>query len=86
MVQGGNDDQAVAMTPEKAQVIVELFRIRHPSASAEIGQLVDSVIHGAGDDVPEVDWAAGHSGASVSPQAAQAAVEFVMAALLMASR
>jgi hypothetical protein len=86
MVQPGKDEQAPAMTPERAQVIVDLFRFTHPSAAAEIGQLVDAVIHGPGDDVPDFDRAAVHSGASVSPQTAQAAVEFVMAAMLMASR
>jgi hypothetical protein len=86
MVQHGKDDQASTMTPETAQVIIELFRSTHPTAADEIGQLVDDVIHGPGDDVPEPDRAAEHPGASVSPQAAQAAVEFVMAAMLMASR
>jgi hypothetical protein len=86
MAQSGNDHRASAMTPGGAQVIVDLFRQSHPSAAAEIGQLVDSVIHGPGDDEPDVERAAGHSGASVSPQGAQAAVEFVMAAMLMASR
>jgi hypothetical protein len=86
MVPNGKYDQASSMTPETAQVVIELFRSTHPSAAAEIGQLVDDVIHGPGDDVPESERAAAHSGASVSPQAAQAAVEFVMAAMLMASR
>ena len=74
------------MTPEAAQIIIDLFRHSHPSAAAEIGRMVDSVIHGTGDDVPQLDRAAVHSGASVSPQGAQAAVEFVMAAMLSASR
>jgi hypothetical protein len=74
------------MTRERAQVIVDLFRATHPSASAEIGHFVDSIIHRLGDDVPDLDRVAEHSGASVSSQAAQAAVEFVMAAMLMASR
>jgi hypothetical protein len=86
MEQRGKDEQPSAMTPETAQVIVDLFRYSHPSAAAEIGQLVDAVIHGLGDDVPDLDRAAVHSGASVSPQTAQAAVAFVMAAMLMASR
>ena len=74
------------MTPESAHVIVDLFRFSHPGAAAEIGQLVDSVIHGPGDDVPDVDRTAAHSGAAVAPRTAQAAVEFVIAAMLMASR
>jgi hypothetical protein len=86
MVQYGQDERTATMTPESAQVIIDLFRSTHPRAAAEIGQLVDAVIHGPGDDVPDPDEAAGHSGASASPQAAQAAVEFVMAAMLMASR
>jgi hypothetical protein len=84
MVEPRADEQPTTMTPERAKVIIDLFRAAHPSAAAEIGHLVDSVIHGPGDDVP--DRVAEHSGASVSRQAAQAAVEFVMAAMLMASR
>lgn len=84
MVQYGKNDKD--MNPESAQIIVDLFRSAHPRAAADIGQLVDAVIHGPGDDVPAPDQAAGHAGVSASPQAAQAAVEFVMAAMLMASR
>ena len=86
MVQNEREGRAFAMTPDSAQVIVDLFRHTHPDAAAEIGHLVDSVIHGPGDDAPEPDRPAGHSGTSASPQAAQAAVEFVMSAMLMASR
>ncbi len=86
MVRDVHDEQISAMTPASAQVIIDLFRSIHPSAAAEIGQLVDAVIHGPGDDDPEPDQAAGHSGASASPEAAQAAVELVMAAMLIASR
>jgi hypothetical protein len=64
MVQRGKDDRASAMTPESAQVIVDLFRFTYPSATAEIGQLGDAVIHGPGDDVPDLDRAAEHSGVS----------------------
>ena len=85
MVEPRKDEQPTTMTPERAKVIIDLFQAAHPSAAAEIGHLVDSVIHGLGDDVPDPDRVAEHSGASVSPQAAQAAVEFVMAAMLMAS-
>jgi hypothetical protein len=86
MVEPWKGDQPGTMTPERAQVIIDLFRAAHPIAAAEIGHFVDSVIHGPGDDVPDLDRVGEHSGASVSPQAAQAAVEFVMAAMLMASR
>ena len=86
MVETSKDEQPAAMTPERARVIMDLFRASHPSAAVEIGHFVDSIIHGPGDDVPDLDRVAEHSGASVSPQAAQAAVEFVMAAMLMASR
>ncbi len=80
------DEQPATMTPERAQVIIDLFRAAHPSAAVEIGHFVDGIIHGPGDDVPDLDRVAERSGASVSPQAAQAAVEFMMAAMLMASR
>jgi hypothetical protein len=86
MVEPTEGEQPGKMTREKAQVIIDLFRASHPSAAAEIGYFVDSIIHGLGDDIPELDQVAEHSGASVSPQASQAAVEFVMAAMLMASR
>jgi len=86
MVQNAKDGQISVMTPDSAQVIIDLFRHAHPGAAAEIGRLVDSVIHGLGDDAPEPERRAGHSGTSASPQAAQAAVEFVMSAMLMASR
>jgi hypothetical protein len=86
MVEPTEGEQPGTMTLEKAQVIIDLFRASHPSAAAEIGHFVDSIIHGLGDDIPDPDQAAEHSGASVSSQAAQAAVEFVMAAMLMASR
>lgn len=86
MTQSAGGEQPRAMTRETAQVIIDLFQATHPGAATEIGQFVDSIIHGLGDDVPRIDGVAEHSGASVSPQAAQAAVEFVMAAMLMASR
>ena len=86
MAEPKTDEQPMAMTPERAQVIIDLFRAAHPGAAAEIGHFVDSVIHRLGDDVTEPDGPAQHSGASVSPQAAQAAAEFVMAAMLQASR
>jgi hypothetical protein len=86
MVEPTEGEQPGNMTREKAQVIVDLFRASHPSAAAEIGHFVDSIIHGLGDDIPELGQVAEHSGASVSPQASQAAVEFVMAAMLVASR
>jgi len=86
MAEPRKGDQPGTMTSENAQVIIDLFRATHPSAAAEIGHFVDSVIHGPGDDLPDLGLVAEHSGASVSPQAAQAAVEFVMAAMLMASR
>ena len=86
MVEPGKGEQPGTMTREIAQVIIDLFRATHPGAAAEIGHFVDSIIHGLGDDVPDLDRVADRSGASVSPQAAQAAVEFVMAAMLAASR
>jgi hypothetical protein len=86
MAEMSKDEQSATMTPQRAQVIIDLFRAGHPGAAAEIGHFVDSIIHGPGDDVPDLDRVAEHSGASVSAQAAQAAVEFVMAAMLMASR
>jgi hypothetical protein len=79
-------EQPGAMTPGSAQEIIGLFRAAYPDAAAEIGHFVDGIIHGLGDDIPDPDRAAGRSGAAVSPPAAQAAVEFVMAAMLMASR
>jgi hypothetical protein len=86
MGEPGEGEQPGTMTREVAQVIIDLFRATHPSAAAEIGHFVDSIIHGLGDDVPDLDRVAERSGASVSPRAAQAAVEFVMAAMLVASR
>ena len=67
MAETSKDEQPAAMTPERAQVIVDLFRAAHLSAAAEIGQFVDSIIHGPGDGVPDLDRVAEHSGASVSP-------------------
>ncbi len=75
-----------AMTPERAQFIIELFRAIHPSAADEIGHFVDGIVHGLGDDVADPGGLARDAGAPVSMQAAQAAVEFVMAAMLTASR
>jgi len=86
VVEPTEGEQPGTMTRETAQLIIDLFRATHPSAAGEIGHFVDSIIHGLGDDVPDLDRVAERSGASVSPQAAQAAVEFVMAAMLMASR
>lgn len=86
MTESAEGGQRSTMTGETAQVIMDLFRATHPGAAAEIGHFVDGIIHGLGDDVPDSGRVAEHSGASVSPQAAQAAVEFVMAAMLMASR
>jgi hypothetical protein len=86
MAEPPHGEQPATMTSSKAQEIIDLFRAAHPAAAAEIGHFVDSIIHRPGDDLPAADQAAGHSGAAVSPQAAQAAVEFVMAAMLMASR
>jgi len=86
MVEPGKGEQSGEMTRETALVIVDLFRATHPSAAVEIGHFIDSIIHGLGDDVPDLGRVAERSGASVSPQAAQAAVEFVMAAMLVASR
>ena len=79
-------EQPGAMTPERAQVIIELFRAIHPSAADEIGHFVDGIVHGLGDDVADPGGLARDAGAPVSMQAAQAAVEFVMAAMLTASR
>jgi hypothetical protein len=78
--------QPGGMTPERAQVITDLFQSAHPGAAAEIGHYVDSIIHGPGDDAPDPERADGHSGAAISLEAAQAAAEFVMAAMLRASR
>jgi hypothetical protein len=50
-----NDEQPATMIPERARVIIDLFRAAHPSAAAEIGHFVDSIIHGSGDDVPDLD-------------------------------
>lgn len=86
MAERSLDKQSGGMTPERAEVIADLFQAAHPSAAAEIGHHVDSIIHGPGDDVPDLGQVTGHSGASLSLQAAQAAAEFVMAAMLMASR
>lgn len=86
MAEPTQSEQPGIMTRETAQVIIDLFQATHPAAASEIGRFIDSIIHGLGDDVPRLDRVAEHSGASVSPQAAQAAVEFVMAAMLMASR
>ncbi|MGE5286238.1 MAG: hypothetical protein ACM3ML_03345 [Micromonosporaceae bacterium] len=74
------------MTVERAQVITDLFQAMHPSAAAEIGKFVDGIIHALGDDVIGLDRPARDAGGPVSMQAAQAAVEFVMAAMLTASR
>jgi hypothetical protein len=74
------------MTPDRAQVIVDLFRAIHPSAADEIGHFVDGIVHGFGDDVTDPGGLAQDAGAPVSIRAAQAAVEFVMAAMLTASR
>lgn len=86
MAEPSKDERSVVMTPERAQIIADLFQVAHPGAAAEIGDHVDSVIHGAGDDVPDLGHGTGLSGASVSLQAAQAAAEYIMAAMLMASR
>ena len=86
MAEHTEGEQPGTMTPAHAQVILGLFRASHPSAGAEIGHFVNGITHGLGDDVPSLDRVAGRSGGAVSPQAAQAAVEFVMAAMLMASR
>jgi hypothetical protein len=86
MVEPRVEQQPAGMTPERAQVIVGLFRAAHPSAAAEIGHFVDTIIHRLADDVTDLEASAQNSGEAVSPQAAQAAAEFVMAAMLMASR
>ena len=75
-----------SMTAERAQVITDLFRALHPSAAAEIGSFVDGIVHALGDDVTDLDRHARDAGGPVSMRAAQAAVEFVMAAMLTASR
>jgi hypothetical protein len=85
MAEPGENEQPAAMTTETAQVIIDVFRATHPGAASEIGHFVDSIVNRPGDDVPDLDRATESSGMSVSPQAAQAAVEFVMAAMLMAS-
>lgn len=86
MVETSEQERTIHMTPERAQVIVSLFQAAHPSAAAEISHFVDSIIHSAGDDVPDLDQqVTEHSGASVSLQSARAATEFVMAAMLIAS-
>ncbi len=74
------------MTAERAQLITDLFRAIHPSAAAEIGNFVDGIVHALGDDVTDLDSHVRDAGGPVSMQAAQAAVEFVMAAMLTASR
>ena len=86
MIEPTEGEQPGTMTPAHAQVITGLFQASHPSAAAEIGHFVHGIIHGLGDDVPDPDRVAERSGAAVSPPAAQAAVEFVMTAMLMASR
>ncbi len=86
MVEPTEGEQPGAMTPAHAQAIIGLFRASHPSAAPEFSHFVNGIIRRLGDDVPDLDQAAGRSGAAVSPQAARAAVEFVMAAMLMASR
>jgi hypothetical protein len=75
-----------SMTAERAQVITGLFRAIHPSAAAEIGNFVDGIVHALGDDVADLEGRVRDAGGPVSMQAAQAAVEFVMAAMLAASR
>jgi hypothetical protein len=86
MVERRKDEQPGTMTPERAQVIMDLFQTLHPSAAVEIGNVVDSIIRGLGDDVTDLDGLVREAGAPVSLQAAQAAVEFIMAAMLAASR
>jgi hypothetical protein len=78
--------QAGGMTPERAQVIIGLFRALHPDAADEIGHYVDRIVHGLGDDVTDSDAVVRDAGGPVSMHAARAAVEFVMAAMLTASR
>ncbi len=81
-----SSEQSDAMTRATAQLIIKEFRAAHPQAASEVGRFVDSIIHGGGDDLPDAGQVAGRSGASVSLETAQAAVEFVMAAMLLASR
>jgi hypothetical protein len=85
MLQTTTDDRP-AMTAERAQVITDLFRAAHPGAAAEIGNFVDGIVHAPGDDVTGPGGRIHDAGGPVSMRAAQAAVEFVMAAMLTASR
>jgi hypothetical protein len=85
MAERRKDEQPAVMTPETAQIIIDAFRATHPRAASELGNFVDSIINRPSDDVPDLDRVAERSGASVSPQAVQAAVEFVMAAMLRRS-
>ncbi|HUK72361.1 MAG TPA: hypothetical protein VLW50_26930 [Streptosporangiaceae bacterium] len=84
MVETKPNEQPSRMTAEMAQVITDLFRAKHPSAAAEIGNLVDNIVHAL--DVTDLDGHIRDARGPVSMQAAQAAVEFVMAAMLTASR
>jgi hypothetical protein len=79
-------EQPGRMTAERARLITGLFRAIHPSAATEIGNFVDGIIHALGDDVTDLDGPVRDARGPVSMQAAQAAVEFVMAAMLRASR
>jgi hypothetical protein len=80
------DEGVGRMTAERARVITDLFRATHPSAAAEIGNFVDGIIHALGDDVTDPDEPVRDAGGPVSIRSANAAVEFVMAAMLRASR
>ena len=86
MIETKSDEETGHITAERARLITDLFRATHPSAAAEIGNFVDGIIHGLGDDVTDLDEPVRDAGGPVSMQAAQAAVEFVMAAMLTASR
>ncbi len=89
MMETTTNERPGRMTAERGQVITDLFRATHPSAASEIADFVDSIIHGLGDDISDPDERIqGAQGATgpVSIQAAQAAVEFMMAAMLAASR
>ena len=48
MAETSGAGQPGAMTPERAQVIIELFRAIHPSAADEIGHFVDGIVYGLG--------------------------------------
>jgi hypothetical protein len=86
MLETKTGEQPGSMTAETAQIITDLFRAIHPSAAAEIGNFVDGIVHALGDDVTDLDGHVRDAGGPVSMRAAQAAVEFVMAAMLTASR